>query len=140
MDEKKVNYKEYDVSEKEFGGKGKWDDLENDFVIVACASIHNLDIVVSVYLREDAPVFVFHKSNMARGIFKRKGQEDSLVLPGQALVPMVQLALLEILVLAMAVAAAWGRQEAASKEETAAQAAAAKSGYGRGDYDEKNAV
>ena len=52
--------KEYDVSEKmenlaaeyftaykEFGGKGKWEDLETDFVIVACASIHNLDIVVS---------------------------------------------------------------------------------------------
>jgi predicted nucleic acid-binding protein len=55
-----ITKKEYDVSErtkliagdyyiayKGFGGKDEWKDMENDFFIVACASIHNLDIVVS---------------------------------------------------------------------------------------------
>ena len=52
--------KEYTVSEKiiliatnyytvysELGGKENWQEMENDFVIVACGSIHNLDIIVS---------------------------------------------------------------------------------------------
>lgn len=55
-----VTKKEYDTSEKmnalaeeyytaymEAGGKEKWEDMENDFIIIACASIYNLDIVVS---------------------------------------------------------------------------------------------
>ena len=55
-----VTKKEYDVSQKmtslaaeyytvymEVGGKCMWEDMENDFIIIACASIHELDIVVS---------------------------------------------------------------------------------------------
>ncbi len=38
---------DYYTAYKEVGGSGKWKELENDFIIIACASIHNLDIVVS---------------------------------------------------------------------------------------------
>ncbi|MEK6887717.1 MAG: hypothetical protein AABX14_02100 [Candidatus Aenigmatarchaeota archaeon] len=38
---------EYYTAYREVGGKEKWEELENDFIIIACASIYNLDIVVS---------------------------------------------------------------------------------------------
>ncbi|MEK7725446.1 MAG: hypothetical protein AAB336_13920, partial [Acidobacteriota bacterium] len=55
-----VTKKEYDVTDrmktlalgyydayKEIGGKETWGEMETDFLIIACASIHNLDVVVS---------------------------------------------------------------------------------------------
>ncbi|MBI2971433.1 MAG: hypothetical protein HYY37_03390 [Candidatus Aenigmarchaeota archaeon] len=38
---------EYYTAYKEAGGSGKWEELENDFILIACASVHGIDIVVS---------------------------------------------------------------------------------------------
>lgn len=43
---KRIAY-DYYTAYKEFDGKSRWTEIENDFIVVACASIHNLDIVVS---------------------------------------------------------------------------------------------
>ena len=65
-----IYYKEF----KKLGGKRSFNDLKNDFKIVACASIHKLDLIVS----EDEKTL---KGNIALKTYEEVNSRNSLRTP-----------------------------------------------------------